>query len=76
MGYSGAGAKLIHEKTRSKKSCDNVPLNVSFVQIGVLFLKKQFLQIKSKRLQISTSKSCALEKGAEYLFKNRCGFKT
>ncbi len=26
MGYSRAGGKLIHEKTRSKKSCDTVPL--------------------------------------------------
>ncbi len=28
MGYSGAGGKLIHEKTRSKKSRDTVPLRV------------------------------------------------
>ncbi len=27
MGYSGAGGKLIHEKTRSKKSHDTVPLS-------------------------------------------------
>jgi hypothetical protein len=27
MGYSGAGGKLIDEKTRSKKSRDTVPLN-------------------------------------------------
>ncbi len=27
IGYSGAGGKLIHEKTRSKKSRDTVPLN-------------------------------------------------
>ncbi len=27
MDYSGAGGKLIHQKTRSKKSCDTVPLN-------------------------------------------------
>jgi hypothetical protein len=26
MGYSEAGGKLIHEKTRSKKSRDTVPL--------------------------------------------------
>jgi hypothetical protein len=26
MGYSGAGGKWIHEKTRSKKSRDTVPL--------------------------------------------------
>jgi hypothetical protein len=26
MEYSGAGGKLIHEKTRSKKSRDTVPL--------------------------------------------------
>jgi hypothetical protein len=26
MGYSGAGGKLIHEKTRGKKSRDTVPL--------------------------------------------------
>ncbi len=26
MGYSGAGGKLIHKKTRSKKSRDTIPL--------------------------------------------------
>ncbi len=29
MGYSGAGGKLIHEKTRGKKSRDTVPLTNS-----------------------------------------------
>ncbi len=29
MGYSGAGGKLFHEKTRSKKSRDTVPLRVN-----------------------------------------------
>ncbi len=29
MGYSGAGGKLIDEKTRSEKSRDTVPLNTS-----------------------------------------------
>jgi hypothetical protein len=28
MGYSGAGGKLIHKKTRSKKSRDTVPLRL------------------------------------------------
>jgi hypothetical protein len=28
MGYAGAGGKLIHEKTRSKKSRDTVPLSL------------------------------------------------
>ncbi len=28
MGYSGAGGKLIDEKTRSKKSCNTVPLSI------------------------------------------------
>jgi hypothetical protein len=27
MLYSGAWGKLIHKKTRSRKSCDTVPLN-------------------------------------------------
>ncbi len=27
MGYSGAGGKLIHEKTRREKSRDTVPLS-------------------------------------------------
>jgi hypothetical protein len=27
MGHSGAGGKLIHKKTRSKKSRDTVPLS-------------------------------------------------
>jgi hypothetical protein len=31
MGYSGAGGKLFHEKTRSKKSRDTVPL---FEEVG------------------------------------------
>ena len=31
MEYSGAGGKLIHEKTRGKKSCDTVPLNVKVI---------------------------------------------
>ncbi len=29
MGYSGAGGKLTHEKTRSKKYHDTVPLNIT-----------------------------------------------
>jgi hypothetical protein len=29
MGYSGAGGKLIDEKTRSEKSRDTVPLNLT-----------------------------------------------
>ncbi len=28
MEFSGSGGKLSHEKTRSKKYCDTVPLNV------------------------------------------------
>ncbi len=32
MGYSGAGGKLIHEKSRSKKSRDNGPLKSSVDQ--------------------------------------------
>ena len=41
MGYSGAGGKLIHEKTRGKKSRDTVPLKwfllgfINFFLIGV-----------------------------------------
>jgi hypothetical protein len=31
MGYPGVGGKLIHDKTRSKKSRDTVPLKVVFV---------------------------------------------
>jgi hypothetical protein len=41
MGYSGAGGKLIHKKTRSKKSRDTVPLNNLFLKSGgapVIFL--------------------------------------
>ncbi len=39
MGYSGAGGKLIHEKTRSKKSRDTVPL----IQISLtLYGDEQF----------------------------------
>jgi hypothetical protein len=33
MGYSGAGGKLIHKKTRSKKSRDSVPL-IGFIETG------------------------------------------
>jgi hypothetical protein len=35
MGYSGAGGKLIHEKNRSKKSRDTVPLSGNFSQKNV-----------------------------------------
>ena len=38
MGYSGAGGKLIYEKTRSKKSRDTVPLKVVFVRFNKIFL--------------------------------------
>ncbi len=38
MGYSGAGGKLIHKKTRSKKSRDTVPLILSFF---LFFLDKR-----------------------------------
>jgi hypothetical protein len=34
MGYSGAGGKLIHKKTRSKKSCDTVPSNKGLGVVG------------------------------------------
>ncbi len=34
---SGAGGKLIHEKTRSKKSRDTVPLKVVFVRFEKIF---------------------------------------
>jgi hypothetical protein len=37
MGYSGAGGKLIHEKSRSKKSCDTVPLNGLSHEMGLAF---------------------------------------
>ncbi len=42
MGYSGAGGKLIHKKTRSKKSCDTVPLSSckDAVQIQGLLLSR------------------------------------
>ncbi len=36
MGYSVAGGKLIHEKTRSKKSRDTVPLTATQVGDGLL----------------------------------------
>ncbi len=35
MVYSGAWEKLIHEKTRSRKSRDTVPLNLFSAGIGV-----------------------------------------
>ncbi len=35
MGYSGAGGKLIHKKTRSKKSRDTVPLKSPFTSLTV-----------------------------------------
>ncbi len=40
MEYSGAGGKLIHKKTRSKKSRDTVPLsNINFsVCVNVIYL--------------------------------------
>jgi hypothetical protein len=41
MGYSGAGGKPIHEKNRSKKSRDTVPLRVIYD-----FVKKIFAYIE------------------------------
>ncbi len=32
MGYSGDGGKLIHKKTRSKKSRDTLPLKVHKIE--------------------------------------------
>ncbi len=34
MGHSGAGGKLIHKKTRSKKSRDTVPLILVFQDLN------------------------------------------
>jgi hypothetical protein len=34
MGYSGAGGKLIHEKTRSRKSHDTVPVSYTLQYQG------------------------------------------
>jgi hypothetical protein len=43
MGYSGAGGKLIDEKTRSKKSPDTVPLRDSVMDVFELKLNLYFL---------------------------------
>ncbi len=48
MGHSGAGEKLIHKKTRSKKSCDTVPL-----RRRILYLfqtAKSLLNVHGKKL--------------------------
>jgi hypothetical protein len=37
-GYSGAGGKLIHKKTKSKKSRDTVPLNMGRQKCELLLL--------------------------------------
>jgi hypothetical protein len=49
-GYSGAGAKLIHEKTRSRKSRNTVPLNISFYT--VCWNKRILLLIDTKKIVI------------------------
>ncbi len=42
MLFSGAGGKVIHEKTWIKKSCDTVPLkqNISAHKIALISLHK------------------------------------
>ncbi len=45
MEYSGAWGKLIHEKTRSKKSRDTVPLKV-YSDSKYLFLKIYYFDLK------------------------------
>jgi hypothetical protein len=45
MEYSGAGGKLIHEKTRVKKSRDTVPLSkLSKAQSGGKFRERHTYQ--------------------------------
>jgi hypothetical protein len=45
MVYSGTWGKLIHEKTRSRKSCDTVPLKSQFAE----FFKFLFTVIRTNR---------------------------
>jgi hypothetical protein len=47
MGYSGAGEKLIHEKTRGKKSRDTAPL-VMFGQRHSSFRQKLQNKLEGK----------------------------
>jgi hypothetical protein len=51
MGYSGAGVKLIHKKTRSKKSRDTVPLRKTF---GPIF--KELENFLLKKLSLCSHK--------------------
>jgi hypothetical protein len=44
-GYSGAGGKLIHEKTRSKKSRDTVPLRSVLTSKRLLYITRVYLLV-------------------------------
>ncbi len=55
LGYSGAGGKLIHEKTRCKKSRDTVPLSKDEKKTFALYVALPFLLFISI-VPISTGK--------------------
>ncbi len=55
MGYSGAGGKLIHEKTRSKKFRDTVPLKVVFVWFEKFFWIVVGNSAKNFQAQLATA---------------------
>ncbi len=47
IGYSGAGGKLTHEKTRSKKSRDTAPFNIHNWR-NCLIIRRQIVELKKK----------------------------
>ncbi len=49
MGYSGAGGKLIHKKTRSKKSRDTVPLMADLL-LHILLHRLTYDAVKTMQL--------------------------
>jgi hypothetical protein len=53
MGYSGAGGKLIHEKTRSKKSRDTIPLSTASYKQKVPYINSKFV---SRNLNLFSTK--------------------
>jgi hypothetical protein len=48
MGYFGAGRKLIHEKTRSKKSRDTVPFSTDLPLCTkhILFIRQLLVKVE------------------------------
>jgi hypothetical protein len=66
--YSGARGKLIHEKTRSRKSRDTVPLSDQQIDISssrIFFKEKGILKVDSEIIYYSCRKNYGCANQAE-----------